>query len=197
MNKKLIHQVAGWASSLLVLSGCGQSGQVMEAQASIQEPVSFYDFVIPAIGGTDSIRFSSFRGKKVLLVNVASKCGYTPQYESLQALYEAKNGELVIIGLPCNQFMFQEPGSDQEIVDFCHANYGVTFPLTSKIDVKGKNQHGIYQWLTQEKLNGLGDFEVSWNFNKFLISEDGHLLAHFNSDVKPLGPEIGAYLKGQ
>lgn len=183
------------ASSFLVLLGCGNSNKALKSDSTVGRGVSFHDFSIPSLNEEDTIVFSAFKGKKVLVVNVASKCGYTYQYEGLQALYEAHKDELVIIGFPCNQFLFQEPGSGDEIKSFCSLNYGVTFLLTTKIDVKGNNQHPVYQWLTSKALNGNADYSISWNFNKFLISENGELLAYFGSDVKPLGPEIAALLK--
>lgn len=151
---------------------------------------SFHDFEIKMLDKPDKISFSAFKGKKVLIVNVASKCGYTTQYADLQKLYEAHKEKLVVIGMPCNQFMGQEPGSEKEIAAFCSKNYGVTFPMSEKVNVKGNGQHEIYKWLTQKYLNGLGDFKVSWNFNKFLINEEGKLIAHFPSSVSPLDSQI-------
>ncbi len=138
---------------------------------------------------------SAFKGRYILFVNVASKCGYTSQYDGLQALYESNTDNLMIIGLPCNQFGFQEPGDSTEIASFCSKNYGVTFPISEKLDVKGDNQHPIYEWLTQKKYNGVGDYNVSWNFNKFLVSPKGELVAYFGSKVKPQSEEITSLLK--
>ena len=156
--------------------------------------MSFYDLTINAIDGK-VMNMADYKGKYVLCVNVASKCGYTPQYEDLEKLYEQYQGKLVIVGFPCNQFLGQEPGTSEEIVSFCQKNYGVTFPLTEKIDVKGKNQHGIYQWLTQKSLNGVADGNVKWNFHKFLISPEGEWLAEFPSGVKPLDAELTSLIK--
>jgi len=156
--------------------------------------MSFYDLSINATDG-NVMNMADYKGKYVLCVNVASKCGYTPQYEDLEKLYEQYQGKLVIVGFPCNQFLGQEPGTIQEIVSFCQKNYGVTFPLTEKIDVKGKNQHGIYQWLTQKSLNGVADGNVKWNFHKFLISPEGEWLAEFPSGVKPLDTELTSLIK--
>ncbi|MEN9943905.1 MAG: hypothetical protein RLZZ91_1906 [Bacteroidota bacterium] len=156
--------------------------------------MSFYDLTINSIDGKE-MHMSDFKGKYVLCVNVASKCGYTPQYEDLEKLYEQYQGKLVIVGFPCNQFLGQEPGTSEEIVSFCQKNYGVTFPLTEKIDVKGKNQHGVYQWLTQKSLNGVADGNVKWNFHKFLISPEGEWLAEFPSGVKPLDTELTSLIK--
>lgn len=133
---------------------------------------------------------STFKGKKVLFVNTASKCGYTPQYKALQSLAEKYKDKLIVVGLPCNQFGGQEPGSEKEIAQFCEKNYGVKFNLTEKIKVKGEEQHPIYQWLTQKKMNGLKDSKVNWNFQKYLIDENGQLIEVFGSSTKPLSKEI-------
>ena len=159
------------------------------------EGKSFYDLSIKSLDGKSIINMSDFKGKKVLCVNVASKCGYTPQYEGLEKLYESNKDKLVIIGFPCNQFLFQEPGGAEDIALFCKKNYGVTFPLTQKIDVKGKKQNEVYQWLTNKETNGMNDIEVKWNFGKFLIDESGHLIAYFPSNVDPLSEEIAKKLK--
>lgn len=156
---------------------------------------TFHSFTIQGLNKGQSIQMKDYAGKKILVVNVASKCGYTSQYTDLQKLSELYKDELVVIGFPCNQFMGQEPGTEQEIAGFCQANYGVTFPITQKVEVKGKDQHPIFKWLTTKDQNGLDDFKVSWNFNKFLINEKGELLRHFDSGVKPLSTEITDYLK--
>ena len=151
---------------------------------------SIYDYKIKALNSEEYIDLSQFKGKKMLLVNVASKCGYTYQYEDLQRLQDTYGESLVIIGFPCNQFLFQESGSEASISAFCKKNYGVTFPMTTKIKVKGKDKHPIYQWLTSEELNGVSDYSVSWNFNKFLVDEHGKLIAHYPSSVKPMDSQI-------
>ncbi|MBL3655181.1 glutathione peroxidase [Fulvivirga sediminis] len=156
---------------------------------------SIYDFSIEALDSDETIHLSDFKGKKILFVNVASKCGFTPQYKDLQRLYELNKDHLVILGLPCDQFAGQELNQESLIKEFCSNNYQVTFPMTTVIDVKGKNQHPIYQWLTQKDKNGLDDFKVSWNFNKFLVDENGKLIAHFDSKVNPLNEEITKHLK--
>jgi glutathione peroxidase len=150
----------------------------------------FYELSIKSLDGKKTINFADFKGKKILCVNTASECGYTKQYEGLQVLSEKYKGKLVVIGFPCNQFGGQEPGSTEEISTFCKKNYGVTFPLTEKIDVKGTKQHPVYQWLCQKSNNGLGDYEVKWNFNKFLINESGKLVAYYPSSVKPESEEL-------
>lgn len=155
---------------------------------------SIHDFSIQALDSDQEINLSDYKGKKILIVNVASKCGYTPQYKDLQELYDKYNDKLVIIGFPCNQFMGQEPDNELQIKEFCEKNYGVTFPMTTKIDVKGSNQHPIYKWLTSKELNGIDDYKISWNFNKFLIDEEGKLLQYFGTKVEPLDKEITDYL---
>jgi glutathione peroxidase len=156
---------------------------------------SFYDLSIKTLDGKGIINFADFKGKKILCVNTASECGYTKQYDGLQKISEQYKGKLIVIGFPCNQFGGQEPGGQAEISTFCKKNYGVTFPLTEKIDVKGKNQHVVYQWLCQKSNNQVGDYEVKWNFNKFLIDEQGNLQAYFPSSVKPESEELAAAIK--
>lgn len=156
---------------------------------------SFYDFKLQKLNSEEMLDFSDFKGKKVLLVNVASKCGFTYQYEDLEKLYNQYSDNLVVVGLPCNQFFRQEPGSEKQIAIFCNSNYDISFPMTTKIDVKGSDQHPLYKWLTQKALNGVGDYHVSWNFNKFLIDEYGQLIAYFPSKVKPLDDAITVHLK--
>ena len=155
---------------------------------------SIHNFTVKSIDGK-SLNLASFKGKKILIVNTASKCGYTPQYEALEKVYEQYKDKLVIIGFPCNQFGGQEPGSNEEIVAFCKKNYGVSFPLADKIDVKGDNMAPIYQWLTTKSKNGILDASISWNFNKFLIDENGKMIAYFPSNVKPDSETILSYLK--
>ena len=150
---------------------------------------SIYDIKINTLDG-EAIDLHDFIGKKILIVNVASECGYTPQYEDLQTLYENYQDKLIVIGVPCNQFGEQEPGNAQEILEFCQKNYGVTFILTEKADVKGENQHPLYAWLTMKDKNGVANSKVKWNFQKYLISENGELLESFNSATDPLSSDI-------
>lgn len=150
---------------------------------------SIHQFNIKGING-ETIDFAQFEGKKILIVNTASECGFTSQYQQLQELYDQSKEKIVIVGFPANNFGGQEPGSNQEIKDFCELKYGVNFPLTEKISVIGDDQHPIYQWLTQKSLNGVSDFEVKWNFHKFLINESGHLVTSYPSNVGPLDEAI-------
>ncbi|MDA3906236.1 MAG: glutathione peroxidase [Bacteroidales bacterium] len=156
---------------------------------------SFYDFVVKDINGND-FAFSQLAGKKVMVVNTASKCGFTPQYEGLEKLYKEFGGEdFVIIGFPANNFLYQEPGSDEAIKEFCTLNYGVTFPMMSKISVKGNKKHDLYKWLTQKDLNGVQDSKVSWNFQKYLIGKDGKLEKVISPKTKPYNSEIVDWIK--
>ncbi len=150
---------------------------------------SIYDFKVEALDGS-TIDFASFKGKKILIVNTASKCGYTPQYEGLEALYKKMEGKLVIIGFPANNFGGQEPGSSKEIQEFCKKNYGVTFPLAAKVSVKGDDRAAIYNWLCTKSENGVLDADIKWNFNKFLLDENGKLLYYFDSKVTPMSDEL-------
>lgn len=131
-----------------------------------------------------------YRGMKILIVNTASQCGFTPQYADLQKLYEKYKGKLMIVGFPSNDFGEQEPGSAEEIATFCSKNYSVTFPMAAKVQVKGDNKTSIYTWLTEKKYNGYKDSEVKWNFQKYLINEKGELIGVFESKVKPLSDEL-------
>ncbi len=152
-----------------------------------------YDFKIESISG-ETIDFSQFKGKKILIVNTASKCGFTPQYEGLQKLYEANKDKLVIIGFPTDNFGGQEYEKDSEIASFCKKNYGVTFPLTTRVDVKGENITPVFKYLTTKTDNGVLDATISWNFNKFIVDENGLLMAHFDSKVAPDDPRIVALI---
>lgn len=156
---------------------------------------SIHDYKIQALDSDQTIDLASFKGKKILIVNVASKCGFTKQYADLQKLSIQYDDKLVVLGFPCDQFLSQELDTEAEIRSFCTSEFHVTFPMTTMVEVKGDNQHPIYKWLTKETMNGKGDYKVSWNFNKFLIDENGKLLAYFPSKVKPMDEEIVKYLK--
>jgi len=152
------------------------SFMMMTAASFAQEKKSFYDFQVKTIEGKP-FDLSTLRGKKVLVVNVASKCGHTPQYAQLEELYKKYGPEkFVILGFPANNFLHQEPGTNEEILTFCTLNYGVTFPMMSKISVKGKTIDPLYQWLTSKQENGVLDAPVKWNFQKFMIDENGILV---------------------
>jgi len=165
-----------------------------KSQKKADPTASIYNIKINVLNG-EPIQLSDYKDKYILFVNVASKCGFTGQYEDLQKLYETYKDKLMVIGVPCNQFGGQEPGSSSEIQTFCKVNYGVTFLMTEKIDVKGKNQHPLYQWLTQKSKNGNSSSSVKWNFQKYLIGKNGHLLNYYYSATKPLSNKITKYLK--
>jgi glutathione peroxidase len=150
---------------------------------------SIHSFTVKALDGS-SINFADYKGRKILIVNTASECGYTPQYKELEALYEKYKTKLVIVGFPANNFGGQEPGSNTEIKSFCEKNYGVTFPMAEKISVKGNDIAPIYKWLTNKSENGVLDAEIKWNFNKFLLDENGHIIAKFDSGTTPMSEEI-------
>lgn len=168
---------------------------ILSSMALNSQDTNFYSFTVNTIDGKE-ISLAQFKGKKVLVVNVASKCGHTPQYEDLQKLYEEYGGEdFTIIGFPANNFLRQEPGTNEEIKEFCTINYGVTFPMMAKISVKGKNIHPLYEWLTKEENNGVMDAKVSWNFQKFMIDENGKLVDMVSPKRKPYDEKIIAWLQ--
>ena len=160
------------------------------------EVTSFYDLSATTIDG-NAFDFSQLKGKRVLIVNTASKCGYTPQYEGLQELHNTYGGkEFIILGFPSNDFGFQEPGSEEKIADFCEKNYGVTFQMMSKVKTSARSGHAVYQWLCNASQNGVSDANVSWNFNKFLIDENGRWIGHHASRVAPMSAEITSFAGG-
>jgi len=180
---------------LFVLFGCQKAVQrpeTLEASLALNPKTmesSFYDFEMKDLEGKTR-KFSEFKGRKILVVNVASRCGYTPQYEGLQELYSNFSDKVVVLGFPANNFGGQEPGSNDEIKEFCTANYGVTFPVFEKVSVKGFDKHPIYRWLSDPELNGWNSEEPSWNFCKYLIDEKGELLKYYPSSVTPLDEDI-------
>lgn len=177
-------------SKIFALIGLIVTAMTIQAQDKI-----FYDFTVQTIDGKE-IALSEFKGKKILVVNTASKCGLTPQYEDLEALYKEYGGDnFVIIGFPANNFMSQEPGTNEEIKNFCEVNYGVTFPMMAKISVKGKDMHPLYQWLTSKDQNGVKDSEVSWNFQKYMIDENGHLVDFLSPKDSPKSEKIIDWIK--
>ena len=156
--------------------------------------MTFYSFEAEAINGK-KINMDQYRGQVILVVNTASRCGFTPQLAGLEELYRKyKDYGFAVLGFPCNQFGYQEPGNHDEITDFCEVNYGVTFPMMSKISVKGDDQHPLYKWLTSKSDNGLEDSKVSWNFQKYMIDEEGRLVGHVPPRKKPHTKEIMEWL---
>ena len=184
--KKIIHTMLKLSSILLCVLSISFLGYSQTKKTSVE---SLYDIKIEGIDG-EIIDLNLYKGKKILFVNVASECGFTYQYRGLQEVYSKYKEKLVVIGLPCNQFNGQEPGSELEIKTFCRLNYDVDFPLTSKINVKGKNQHRLYQWLTMKVKNGKKNSSVKWNFQKYLIDEKGQLIDVFYSFTKPMSKKI-------
>lgn len=164
-------------------------------KTSTEVPASFHEFEMTNIDG-QPVSFAQFKGKKVLLVNVASRCGYTPQYESLQELHEKYGDKVVVLGFPANNFGGQEPGSNQEIASFCESEYGVTFPMFEKISVKGIDKDPLYRWLSDSSLNGWNDQEPSWNFCKYLVDENGKLVKFFPSNVNPMSDQMIKAIEG-
>ena len=159
------------------------------SQQTTNSTTSLYDIALNSIEGT-KIDLSKFKGKKILFVNVASECGFTGQYKDLQALHATYKDKLVVIGLPCNQFGGQEPGTATQIQSFCEKNYGVEFLISEKLDVKGNDQHPLYAWLTKKELNGKKSSSVKWNFQKYLVDENGQLIDYYFSITKPMSSKI-------
>ncbi|WP_104809986.1 glutathione peroxidase [Polaribacter filamentus] len=156
--------------------------------------MNLYDIKIDSLQG-NPIKLSDFKNKYILFVNVASKCGFTPQYEDLETLSATYKDNLVVIGVPCNQFGKQEPGNADEIQEFCQVNYGVSFLMTEKIDVKGDHQHPLYTWLTSKEMNDKKSSSVKWNFQKYFVDTEGNLIDYYFSLTKPLSTKITKYLK--
>lgn len=185
--KYLLSLIAG----SLFHAGCGEAKTAPDnydlKTTSMQNTI--YNIKLVTIDGKETT-LAQYKGKKILIVNTASECGYTPQYADLQKLHEQYGAKLVVLGFPSNDFGAQEPGKEEEIGAFCQKNYGVTFQLFSKVITTGENQHPLYKWLSSKELNGWNDTSPNWNFCKYLISEEGKLLKFFPSKVKPLDEEI-------
>jgi glutathione peroxidase len=194
--KKIALVVCG---TLLLLS-CQNQAQTKTSTKTTNKTTSMsassiYQFKVTDLYGKE-FDFSTLKGKKVMIVNTASKCGLTPQYKDLEALYkEYKDKGLVIVGFPANNFAGQEPGTNEEIASFCEMNYGVTFPMMDKISVKGDDMAPIYQFLTQKSKNGVQDSEVQWNFQKYLINEKGELVKVVDPKTLPTDPEVVNWIK--
>lgn len=196
-----IHFQAVIVSLGIALLSCGHFDRVRIGPVSLPmdqpqplPPMPFHDLTATDING-QIYKFDQLRGHKVIVVNTASECGYTPQYAQLQELYELYTDKgLLIIGFPSNDFGKQEPGTEDEIATFCQKNFGVTFPMMAKVNTKGENQHAVYNWLTNKELNGVLDSEVKWNFHKYLIDAEGRLVMSLGSAITPLDEEILEWL---
>lgn len=188
------------ALSAIILSCASQTSPSTENKTTEKVMInpndttkSIHQFKVASLDG-GTIDFATFKGKKILVVNTASECGYTPQYKDLQALYEKYKDKLVIVGFPANNFGGQEPGSNTDIKSFCQKNYGVSFPMAAKISVNGEDIAPIYKWLSSKEQNAVLDATIKWNFNKFLLDENGHMIAYFPSRVTPMSEEITSKL---
>ena len=182
-------------SAVAFLKSCtNQKSEMSIAKTQELKGKTIYDYRVESLDGK-TIDFTDFKGKKILIVNTASECGFTPQYADLEKLYEENKDKLVIVGFPANNFGAQEPGTNAEIGTFCQKNYGVTFPMASKVSVKGDDTAPIFKFLTEKELNGVKDSQILWNFTKFLVDENGKLIDSFVSSTKPTDEAITKYLK--
>ena len=167
----------------------------LSVKSQNEQDTSIYQFKVENLEG-EEFDFNDLKGKKIMVVNTASKCGLTPQYKKLQALYEKyQNDNFIIVGFPANNFLFQEPGTDEEIAVFCEKNYGVTFPMMSKISVKGSSMHPLYAFLTQKIKNGILNSSVSWNFQKYLINTNGELAKVISPRTQPDDPSVISWIE--
>ncbi|PQA91890.1 glutathione peroxidase [Chryseobacterium shigense] len=182
-------------SFVAFLQSCtNQKSEISQAKTNELMGKTIYDFKVEGLDGNE-INFADFKGKKILIVNTASECGFTPQYADLEKVYEEYKDKLVIVGFPANNFGGQEPGTNTEIGAFCQKNYGVTFPLAAKVSVKGDDTAPIFKYLTEKELNGVKNTTILWNFTKFLIDENGKLVDTFVSTTKPTSDAIIKHLK--
>jgi len=186
--------------AVLSLFGCKQVRSKPE-NINMSDKSTLYQFLeanpnakVKSIDGTE-YDYSQLKGKKVLIVNTASECGYTPQYDDLEKLYQTYKDKLIILGFPANNFGGQEPGTNEEIKEFCKTKFSVSFPMFEKISVLGDDMAPIYKWLTSKDLNGWNDQQPKWNFNKYLLDEEGNLVKYYSSAVKPMSDEIVSMLK--
>lgn len=179
------------AAAATVAAAC-TSPSAPNSQAMTETPAAagtVYDFTVKTIDGKD-VSLSQYKGKKLLIVNTASECGFTPQYKDLEALAKAHGDKVTVLGFPANDFGGQEPGSNAEIATFCEKNYGVTFPMFAKVAVKGDDAAPLYKFLADKAKNGAVDDKPSWNFCKYLVDEKGHVVKYYNSRVNPMSPEL-------
>ncbi|MET3036402.1 glutathione peroxidase [Chryseobacterium sp. NRRL B-14859] len=182
-------------SFMAFLQSCtNQKSEISKAKTKELMGKTIYDFKVEGLDGKE-INFADFKGKKILIVNTASECGFTPQYADLEKVYEQYKDQLVVVGFPANNFGGQEPGTNTEIGAFCQKNYGVTFPMAAKVSVKGDDTAPIFKYLTEQELNGVKNTTILWNFTKFLVDENGKLIDTFISTTKPTDEAITKYLK--
>jgi glutathione peroxidase len=190
---KIMLIVAAAAIAATLLLSCFDANKVnarpMDNDTPPVQGSSIYDLTVNTLDG-GPVSLSQYKGKKIIILNVASKCGYTPQYADWEKFYSENKDQVVVLGFPCNDFMGQEPGTAEQIAEFCQKNYGVSFPMFEKVSVKGKDKAPIYQWLTDPAKNGWNKDEPSWNFCKYLINENGELTHFFASKVKPSSQEF-------
>ncbi|MFS0491130.1 glutathione peroxidase [Leadbetterella byssophila] len=191
MMKTWLIVIVSGAVAALVLSNIGLIKNIFSAKngiSTMEENLtnkgSFYDFTVDDLEG-NPVDLSVYKGKKVVIINTASKCGFTPQYAEWQKFHEKYGDKIAVLGFPANNFMSQEPGSNEEIAEFCQRNYGVTFKMFSKVDVKGKDKAPLYRWLSEKDLNGWNDKEPTWNFCKYVVDENGNLTHFFESKITP------------
>lgn len=186
--------------TIIIIFSCRNQAQYNKSTMETQTPIlteKIYQFKVTDLYGQE-FDFATLKGKKILIVNTASECGLTPQYKDLEAIYEKyKNLNFVIVGFPANNFGSQEPGSNEQIAKFCKMNYGVTFPMMSKISVKGNDKHELYKFLTEKNRNGLQDSEVDWNFQKYLVNEQGELVKVLSPRVLPTDAAIVGWINGK
>ncbi|MGH1517312.1 glutathione peroxidase [Chryseobacterium sp. JK1] len=180
--------------SAFLQSCTNQKSEISKAKTKELMGKTIYDFTVEGLDGKE-INFADFKGKKILIVNTASECGFTPQYADLEKVYEEYKDKLVVIGFPANNFGGQEPGTNIEIGKFCQKNYGVTFPMAAKVSVKGDDTAPIFKFLTEQELNGVKNTTILWNFTKFLLDENGKLIDSYVSTTKPTSNAITKYLK--
>ena len=176
-------------SLMILLSGFSYKSIAKKTDDKSASKANFYDLKAISIDG-EEVSFEKYKGKKVLIVNVATKCGYTYQYEDMQKLNDLYEGKVAVLGFPANDFLFQESGSNESIAEFCETVFGVTFDMFEKITTKGRKQSPVYTWLSDSNLNGWNDQKPTWNFCKYLVDENGELIAFFDSKVKPMSKEI-------
>lgn len=183
-------------SFVTFLQSCSnQKSEISKSKTTELMGKTIYDYKVEGLEEGEEINFADFKGKKILIVNTASECGFTPQYADLEKLSKEYKDKLVVVGFPANNFGGQEPGSNTEIGTFCHKNYGVTFPLAAKVSVKGDDTAPIFKYLTEKELNGVKNTTILWNFTKFLIDENGKLIDTFISTTKPTDNAITKHLK--